>query len=213
MLSAMSHVNLETALVNASYRHLNTIDSINDKEVASIHHQPPTSRGSPGLTAAGDSIVEFTVEVTLRATRPLTQTALMRVAELGGITVGKPGDRHLETTLTVTAANVCEAAKQGAAAVSERISGEIVAVEAMTTDEADRRANERPELVGVGEIAEMFGLSKQRVSTLSKREDFPRPLAQLSSGPIWRAGDLSTFAAGWKRKPGRPRNIVGATAM
>jgi hypothetical protein len=62
----------------------------------------------------------------------------------------------------------------------------------------------REELVGVGEIAQMLKISKQRVTTLSKRQDFPAPLQRLASGPVWRKSDLSTFADGWQRKGGRP---------
>lgn len=151
--------------------------------------------------------MEYTVEITLRARRPLTEDALFALAEIGGVAVGRPGERHLETTFTVDAANAPEAAYESIPMVTGRVPGIVLAVEVLTTEEADRRLAEQPQLVGVTEIARMLGLTKQRVSTLSRREDFPTPLATLASGPIWRAGDLSTFAAGWRRKPGRPRKV------
>lgn len=149
--------------------------------------------------------MDYTVEVTLRTQRALTEDALVDVAGLGGVAVGKPGGHYLETTLSVRADDVRRAADLAIAQIAEQIAGTVVAVEVMTTAEADRRSAERPKLVGVKEIAELLGISKQRVSTLSKREDFPKPLESLASGPIWRAGDLTTFAEGWRRKPGRPR--------
>ena len=152
--------------------------------------------------------MEFTVEVTVEAHRPLTEADLTAVAAVGGAATGNIGERRLETILTVSATSVTEAAKKGAKIVTDLVAGDAVAVEAMTTDEADRRMEDHAKIVGVTEVAGMLGVSRQRVSTLSKRGDFPSPLARLSSGPVWRAGDLSTFASGWQRKAGRPRKIA-----
>ncbi len=55
------------------------------------------------------------------------------------------------------------------------------------------------ELVGVAEIAEMIGVSKQRVHQLASREDFPRPVASLIAGTIWRRDDI----VDWARRTGR----------
>ncbi len=154
--------------------------------------------------------MKYTVEVTLRANRPLTEDALFSIAEMGGVAVGRPGSRHLETVMTVDGGRLEEAARIASERVTERVAGKIVALEAMTTQEADRRNSVQPVLVGVSEIAQMLGLTRQRVSTLSKRSDFPSPLATLASGPVWRAGDLTTFAAGWRRSPGRPRTVASA---
>jgi hypothetical protein len=152
--------------------------------------------------------MEYTVDITLRARRPLTEEALFAIAELGGAAAGRPGERHLETTLTVEAGDIRTAAAVAMERTTARVAGHVIAVKVMTTAEADRRLSERPKLVGVTEIAQMLGISKQRVSTLSKREDFPAPIETLASGPVWRAGDLSTFAAGWRRAPGRPRLLL-----
>jgi hypothetical protein len=156
--------------------------------------------------------MEYTVEITLRASRPLTEETIFEVAELGGVVVAAPGQKQLETTLTVTASDVQKASARAIDLVTARVAGTVVAVEAMTTAEADRRAADEPHLVGVAEIAEMLKLSKQRVSTLSQRKDFPKPLVRLATGPVWRAGDLSTFAAGWRRQPGRPRKSPDANS-
>lgn len=70
-------------------------------------------------------------------------------------------------------------------------------------------------LGGVSEVAEVLGLSRQRVAQLRNRPDFPDPVAEIASGPIW---DLDAVA-GWlgsgvRRGPGRPsgaaaRRVVG----
>jgi prophage regulatory protein len=59
-------------------------------------------------------------------------------------------------------------------------------------------------LVGVREIADMFGVSRQRASQLGSKDDFPTPTAVLASGPIWNRSDVEE----WARATGR--TIVGS---
>lgn len=61
------------------------------------------------------------------------------------------------------------------------------------------------ELMGVREIAELFGVTRQRVSQLAAgHADFPRPLAQLQMGPVFCGVSVREFLASWDRRPGRP---------
>lgn len=156
--------------------------------------------------------MEVTIEIAVHARRPLSEATLALVAQLGGAAAGTVGERRLETTLTVEAPGFGEAIERAIASVTERCAGRVLAIEAMTTSEADRRLRERPPvLAGLSEVAAMLGVSRQRASMLSRRDDFPAPSARLAAGPIWRAGDLSTFAARWQRKPGRPRKLQKST--
>lgn len=61
------------------------------------------------------------------------------------------------------------------------------------------------ELAGVTELAKLFGVSKQRMSELRTREDFPAPIAELAAGPVWKVANLRRFLDTWERRPGRPR--------
>jgi predicted DNA-binding transcriptional regulator AlpA len=54
-------------------------------------------------------------------------------------------------------------------------------------------------LVGVAEIAEMLGVTRQRVHQLMQLEGFPEPTAELSAGRIW----LRTDVEKWARRTGR----------
>lgn len=152
--------------------------------------------------------MEFTVDITMDASKPLSEDALFDIAEIGGVAVGRLGGSRIDATFTINAADVAGATERAIAMVVERIPGTVVAVEAMTTDEFDRRLENQTEIAGVTEVARMLGVTKQRVSSLSKRDDFPEPLAKLAAGPVWRAGDLTTFAEGWQRKAGRPTTRV-----
>lgn len=54
-------------------------------------------------------------------------------------------------------------------------------------------------LAGRSELADMLGISRQRVRTLTERPDFPAPIAELRRGPIWRIEDVEK----WARRVGR----------
>jgi len=41
---------------------------------------------------------------------------------------------------------------------------------------------------------------------------FPRPVAQLASGPVWTETSVRAFAEDWPRRPGRPRRRAAATS-
>lgn len=55
------------------------------------------------------------------------------------------------------------------------------------------------ELVGTKEIADMLGVSSQRVHQLLASPQFPKPLAVLSAGMIWDRADIEE----WIRSTGR----------
>ena len=61
-----------------------------------------------------------------------------------------------------------------------------------------------PELVGIAELAELAGVSRQRASILARREGFPDPLATLAAGPVWDLHAVQRFLEGWTRQVGRP---------
>jgi hypothetical protein len=69
-------------------------------------------------------------------------------------------------------------------------------VASMTEDDLD--------LVGAAEVAEMLGVSKQRVNQMAtSRGGFVRPVAVLKAGRIWRRQDIVQWAKANRRKPRR----------
>jgi prophage regulatory protein len=54
-------------------------------------------------------------------------------------------------------------------------------------------------LVGLTEIAEMLGVSRQYADRLVKQSDFPCPEAVITAGRIWRREDVER----WGRNTGR----------
>lgn len=61
------------------------------------------------------------------------------------------------------------------------------------------------ELVGIAEIAELLGLSRQRVHVIIRtKSDFPKPVAELSAGKIWMKRDVDAWISRSGRKgPGK----------
>ena len=56
------------------------------------------------------------------------------------------------------------------------------------------------ELVGTHEIAEMLGLTRQRVHVITRtHDDFPDPIADLACGRIWKKEEVVK----WARLAGR----------
>lgn len=89
----------------------------------------------------------------------------------------------------------------------------VVHVDCMTEDELDRSIEQPPvpELVGVSEIARLLAedgaaVTRQRASAITRRGDFPEPVARLASGPVWTRDSVRNFVESWERKPGRPAN-------
>ena len=61
------------------------------------------------------------------------------------------------------------------------------------------------DLVSVTEIAEILGVSRQRVNQLIRAyDDFPPPEADLAIGRVWRRTQIEDWALTHPRRPGRP---------
>jgi predicted DNA-binding transcriptional regulator AlpA len=55
------------------------------------------------------------------------------------------------------------------------------------------------DLMGPAEIAALFNVSRQRVTQLIAKPDFPTPVADLAMGKVWQAADVRE----WGKKNGR----------
>jgi hypothetical protein len=62
-----------------------------------------------------------------------------------------------------------------------------------------------PRLAGLAEVAEILGVAKRSASRYTRRDDFPEPVARLSTGPVWDADAVEAW--GVEHRPfrrGRP---------
>jgi hypothetical protein len=63
-------------------------------------------------------------------------------------------------------------------------------------------------LLGNAELGMLLGVSRQRVSQLVTRDDFPAPRAVLIMGSIWALDDV----IGWAERSGRKLDIDSLTS-
>jgi len=56
------------------------------------------------------------------------------------------------------------------------------------------------EVMGAAEIADLLGVSRQRVQQLVRRADFPAPMATLTMGKVWRRDEVERWAAERRRR-------------
>lgn len=73
--------------------------------------------------------------------------------------------------------------------------GRLAGIEFVTAsrllDEESLGEVEQDELLGITQIATLLGKAKQNVAQYyTRRDDFPRPAAQLPAGRYWRRGDI-----------------------
>ncbi|UXY24873.1 hypothetical protein N8I84_41215 (plasmid) [Streptomyces cynarae] len=102
-----------------------------------------------------------------------------------------------------------------AAAKQTGINHTVTGIELVTEEELDRRLEEPsvPELVGVSEIAAMFGVGRQRAAQVVQREDFPPAVAYLKAGPVFVKWQVEAFEKRWDRRGGRPAKPIELTEL
>ena len=49
------------------------------------------------------------------------------------------------------------------------------------------------ELVGTTEIGQMLAVSRQRADQLTRTDGFPKPVAELAQGRVWRKRDVERW--------------------
>ncbi len=80
----------------------------------------------------------------------------------------------------------------------------MVHAEILTAAEHDRILGQSPpELVGVSEIAAVLKTTRNRAWQVTKKPDFPRPMAELAAGPVWALPMVTRFIEEWPRRGGR----------
>ena len=54
------------------------------------------------------------------------------------------------------------------------------------------------DICGTAEIASVLGVSKQRIASLRKMKNFPDPVIELASTPLWDKNDIIAFLREWQ---------------
>lgn len=132
------------------------------------------------------------------------------------------GERALRIRMSVEAVDAERAIKAARARLADALPADrrrfaLVEVHAQEWERfcADLELPKAIALVGVAEVAQMLGVSRQRASQLARDPRFPEPMHVLAAGPVWAKAAIDLFQQGWQRKSGpKPRSAVpqGTTA-
>lgn len=81
----------------------------------------------------------------------------------------------------------------------------VVRLDVMTHEDLDLELSRPtlPALAGVTEVADLLGVSRQRLAELRARSDFPSPFMELAATPVWLVDAIDSWVEGWDRRPGR----------
>lgn len=114
---------------------------------------------------------------------------------------------HVYATATVEAVSLRDAINTMLEAVETAAGVEADGLEVLRAAEFERQLNRPnlPELVGLADIAEMLGVSRQRAAQIAEKPDFPPTVMQLRSGPMRVRRQVQRWATNRNPKPGRPR--------
>ena len=128
--------------------------------------------------------------------------------DLPGVHAASFGPRHVECELGLEASSYSVAytkVKTWLVGLVGRAGWEVSRIQLERADIVDQRLARPviPELIGVGEAAEILGVSKQRVTAMAKGSGFPRPVVELAAGPVFLRSAVEAFAA-LPRHAGRP---------
>lgn len=125
-----------------------------------------------------------------------------------GAAVGGGGDRY-DAQFSVDAPDVGAAMAKAlrvwrrAVAAARLPAWPIVRSQLLTADEQEAElARPHPVLVGVSEIAGLLGTTRNRAWQVTRKPDFPRPLAVLAGGPVWALPMVARFLEEWPRRRG-----------
>lgn len=152
---------------------------------------------------SADRPTPWAVTVQLRApSAPLEALATLLDALAGHAPAGSFAGDGVAVRLTVSAAGVEAATREGLARLRDASAGTVLAdapavglsaVEESTEPSRFALALDGLELAGVEEVAELFELSPTQVRDLMASPRFPEPIAQLAQGPVWLRSHLERY--------------------
>lgn len=163
-----------------------------------------------------DASPRWVVQVTLATERPISAAAFEDIAdhaekELDATVATRADGPGIVITADVGPDELAHAATDALRITHTVIAGtaglvDLVDLRVCTPEvyEADALRPDTPELLAATDVAEVLGVSRQRVHQLAERRDFPAPYVRLGSGPVWTRPAIEAFNQSWTRKPGRP---------
>jgi hypothetical protein len=167
----------------------------------------------------GDGITSYPAEIVEGLPSMLAQLGGEGASvTVGGLTGGVGAMFTVEAEGWGQDGPLIEAVRRGVVVFSEACEklglehGGIARVEVVSEAYLELELDQRSErYLGVKEVAQLLGVSPQRVSELRATQAFPAPIAELAAGPVWKERALRRFIDTWDRRPGRPRRVKEAS--
>lgn len=134
-------------------------------------------------------------------------------AAIGREAVPAGADEKWSATLTVEESTLRKAIAAALKIVEDATGWGAEAIEVLDADVHEHRVMQPsiPELWGYGEIADHFGVSKQRAAQLAGRPGFPVAVVETKAGPLRIRSQVEGWGKTWDRKTGRPRKTAAAS--
>jgi hypothetical protein len=178
------------------------VKTVNDAYTVHLEARAPGCTSAIGDDKAGDRLMDY-------------------LADWGGVVSGATeGDTSWSATVSVDAEDATAALLVASDLVREMADKAglppwpIVRAEAMTAAIADDELLRPvlPDLVSAPEVADILGVSPQRVHELASVPTvrFPEPAYVLRAGKLWLRPAIESFNAQWQRRPGRPRKVAAS---
>lgn len=150
-------------------------------------------------------------DVTIEIVEQLAAAELQRLRrELGPQSVVRQLTEGTQSRVSIEAIGVEVAGAQALTAYRQARAKAELAKRTITRIDIARRHLEQSasDLMGIAEIAQLIGVTRQRASKLAQSARFPGSVARLQSGPVWLASDVHDFVGTWERRRGRPRKAA-----
>lgn len=106
------------------------------------------------------------------------------------------GDGLLSTTATRVASSPTEAYDfiyEALNPLTGKLDVELVEVKTTERQDRDLERSNLPEFVGIAEISELAGTTRQRVFQMTANRGFPFPVMELRSGRLWSRAAVETY--------------------
>ncbi|WP_410597868.1 hypothetical protein [Amycolatopsis sp. lyj-23] len=169
---------------------------------------------------------EWVIRVVLATEETVSDTALEKMADAADERDATVARRELESGVVVTmdvdvsdgGGHEISAAIDWSLKLVRDVGGCEDAVPAdvryMTLDayEAEALRPSVPELASAADVAEILGVSRQRVHQLATSNPrFPQHIARVATGPLWARSSIEWFDSVWERKAGRPAKLAAVS--
>lgn len=162
-------------------------------------------------------------ELTLATAEPLTEDYLVHLDQLAGEHDWSIASRAAGPGAELTAWRAASEPDTALAAVlgevrtwlaRHEVAATLVGVQVRSEADFEREvtAPTIPELLATTDVAEVLGVTRQRVHQLwADNPQFPQPVVRTGAGPLWTRQAVTWFASVWDRRPGRrPRSVAAS---